>query len=99
MTPAEIQAAQDKVDAAAKQVLAVSPKAQAAIEALPPSATRNTLLKALTIVGWAAGVAIAIPTMGLGTALLAGIPSGIAVISAALHPTPQAVAAFGAAAK
>jgi hypothetical protein len=33
MTPAEIQAAQDKLDAAAKLVQANTPKAQAAIEA------------------------------------------------------------------
>ena len=99
MTPAEIQAAQDKLDAAAKLVQQNTPKAQAAIEALPPSATRKNLLAALSIIGWAAGVVIAIPTMGIGMALLAGIPSGIAVISAALHPTPMATAAFGASAK
>jgi hypothetical protein len=98
VTPSEIEAQQRAVDIAA-QAVRLSPKAQEAIEALPPSATRNNLLKVLTIVGWAAGVVIAIPTAGLSMALLAGIPTGIAVISAALHPTPQAVAAFGSAAK
>ncbi len=83
----------------AAQAAAAAEKVAAAINALPPSATRNNVLKVLAGVGWAAGVVITATTAGIPMAIIGGVPSLVGLISAWMHPTPQAVAAFGAAAK
>lgn len=85
------QAAAVAADAAAKT--------EAAVDALPPSATRNTVLKVLATVGLAAGIVTAAATGGVVAAVGVGVPGLVGLIAAWLHPSPQAVTAFGSAAK
>ncbi len=89
----------DKPGIIAQQTQAATAKAVAAAEALPPSATRNTILKVLTTVGGVASIVAAAATGGVSAAIEVGVPVVVGIVSAWYHPTPQAVTAFGAAAK
>ncbi len=89
----------DKPSIVARDAQEATAKATAAIEALPPSAARNNLLKVLSIVGVAAGVVTAAATGGVSAAIGVGVTGLIGIISAWNHPSPQAKAAFGAEAK
>jgi hypothetical protein len=89
----------DKPAIIAQQTQAATAKAAAALEALPPSAGRNNLLKVLSIVGVAAGVVTAAATGGVAAAVGVGVTGLIGIISAWNHPTPTATAAFGPEAK
>lgn len=85
--------------AVAQQVAANAATAQAAVDALPPSSTRNTLLKVLAGVATVGGIVATALTAGTVPAIVGGAVSVTVYVLGLLHPTPTAVAAFGAAAK
>jgi hypothetical protein len=89
----------DKPSIVARDAQAATAKATAAIEALPPSAARNNLLKVLTTVGGVASIVAAAATGGVSAAIEVGVPVVVGIVSAWYHPTPTAVTAFGANAK
>jgi hypothetical protein len=85
--------------AVAAKVAECATKATDAANALPPSDTKKTILKVLSGVGVVAGAVVTGITAGIPTAIIGGALALISVIAAWNHPTPQAVAAFGSAAK
>ena len=93
--------AQDAQHAAAvaKQVVSVAAQANAAANALPPSSTRNTVLKVLAGVATVGGIVATALTAGTVPAIVGGAVSVTVYVLGLLHPTPQAVAAFGSQAK